>query len=346
MLKKIFLWSLAISLVAFSCDDDRDLVVLQIGDAPAFTAPAAGLAVDITEETLGETLADFSWSPADYGYAAGVNYTLETDVAGNGFAEAVNLGSTTRFNLTIGNDQMNTIMLTKGLPGGVFTDMEFRLTASAGSELPELVSDILVISISPAEVAIDYPKLQVPGSYQGWDPANEQTVIFSVEGNGVYEGYLYVADDGAAHKYTDGPSWDVNWGDDDADGTLDPGGADIFLGEPGVYRFSANINDLTHSSVRTDWGVIGSATVGGWDTDTDMTYNPDTGLWTVDMDLTAGGNEIKFRANDAWDINLGDTGADGKMEYGGDNIAVAEDGNYTIELDLTNAVYTYRLTKN
>ncbi len=86
----VLLWSLAISLIAFSCEDDRDLVTLSIGDAPAFTAPAAGLSVDITEENLSETLADFSWSAADYGYAAGVSYSLEVDVAGNAFAEAVN----------------------------------------------------------------------------------------------------------------------------------------------------------------------------------------------------------------------------------------------------------------
>ncbi|MEL6655973.1 MAG: SusE domain-containing protein [Bacteroidota bacterium] len=345
MLKKILLWSLAVSLIAFSCEDDRDLVTLQVGDAPAFTAPAAGLSVDITEENLNETLADFSWSPADYGFAAGVSYTLEVDVAGNSFLEAVNLSTTTKFNATVSNDQINTIMLTKGLPGGVFTNMEFRVVANAGTQVEELISETLVISVSPVAVAIDYPKLQVPGSYQGWDPANESTVIFSVESNGVYEGYLYVADDGAAHKYTDGPSWDVNWGDTGADGMLDAGGDDIFLGDAGVYRFSANINDLTHSSLRTDWGVIGNATPGGWDNDTDMTYDPATGLWSIDIDLIAD-NFIKFRANDGWDVNLGDDNTDAAMEYGGADIPITESGNYTVTLDLTNAVYTYTLTKN
>ncbi|MEO0877952.1 MAG: SusE domain-containing protein, partial [Bacteroidota bacterium] len=301
--------------------------------------------VDITEENLNETLADFSWSPADYGFAAGVSYTLEVDVAGNSFLEAVNLSTTTKFNATVSNDQINTIMLTKGLPGGVFTNMEFRVVANAGTQVEELISETLVISVSPVAVAIDYPKLQVPGSYQGWDPANESTVIFSVESNGVYEGYLYVADDGAAHKYTDGPSWDVNWGDTGADGMLDAGGDDIFLGDAGVYRFSANINDLTHSSLRTDWGVIGNATPGGWDNDTDMTYDPATGLWSIDIDLIAD-NFIKFRANDGWDVNLGDDNTDAAMEYGGADIPITESGNYTVTLDLTNAVYTYTLTKN
>jgi len=53
-------------------------------------------------------------------------------------------------------------------------------------------------------------------------------------------------------------------------------------------------------------GLIGSATPGGWDSDTDMTQNPDSSnLWTLSILLTDG--EAKFRANDAWDINWGDT---------------------------------------
>jgi uncharacterized protein involved in high-affinity Fe2+ transport len=56
---------------------------------------------------------------------------------------------------------------------------------------------------------------------------------------------------------------------------------------------------------------------------------------------------MKFRANNAWDYNLGDTGANGTMEYGGDNIKVPSAGNYTITLDLSSPRnYKYSLTKN
>jgi hypothetical protein len=55
---------------------------------------------------------------------------------------------------------------------------------------------------------------------------------------------------------------------------------------------------------------------------------------------------MKFRANNDWAVNLGDNDANRSLEYGGANIAVAESGNYTIELNLGNAVYTYKLTKN
>jgi hypothetical protein len=62
------------------------------------------------------------------------------------------------------------------------------------------------------------------------------------------------------------------------------------------------------------------------------------------LDLVQG--EMKFRANNDWAVNLGDNDANRSLEYGGANIAVAESGNYTIELNLGSAVYTYKLTKN
>jgi len=345
MLKKYFIWSLALSIFAFGCEDDRDLVVAQLGDAPVIIGPAAGLSVDITEDNLNDAFATISWTPADFGFTAAVNYKVEIDVAGNSFAEAVELGATTTFDLVVNNSKVNNIMVAKGLPGGEFTNMEIRVRARASAELDELVSEAITVSVSPVAVEIDYPKLQVPGSYQSWDPTNETTVIYSANSDGTFDGYLYVGEDAAEHKFTDGPSWDVNWGDTGADGTLDLNGDNIVLGTAGVYRFNVDINALTYSSLRTDWGIIGNATPGGWDNDTDMTYDQATGLWTIDVDLV-GGNFVKFRANDAWDLNLGDDDSDSKMEYGGADIPVVESGNYTVTLDLTNAVYSYTLTKN
>ena len=98
-------------------------------------------------------------------------------------------------------------------------------------EVETLYSDALPINITPYTVEIDYPKLQVPGSHQGWDPANETTVIFSLKSDNNYEGYLNFADPNTEFKYTEGPSWDVNWGDNGADGVLDAGGDNIKAGD-------------------------------------------------------------------------------------------------------------------
>ena len=51
-------------------------------------------------------------------------------------------------------------------------------------------------------------------------------------------------------------------------------------------------------------GIIGAATPGGWDSDTEMIQDAvDTNVWTLSITLTA--NEMKFRANNDWTINWG-----------------------------------------
>ena len=54
--------------------------------------------------------------------------------------------------------------------------------------------------------------------------------------------------------------------------------------------------------------------------------------------------EIKFRVNNDWGINYGDTGLDGTLELEGDNIPSVA-GNYDIKLDFTNPdTPTYTIT--
>jgi hypothetical protein len=56
---------------------------------------------------------------------------------------------------------------------------------------------------------------------------------------------------------------------------------------------------------------------------------------------------MKFRANNGWDINYGDKGADGMLDFNSDNIKIPSAGNYTITLDFSSPRnYKYSLTKN
>jgi hypothetical protein len=159
----------------------------------------------------------------------------------------------------------------------------------------------------------------------GIDGGCTNTVLASVNSDGNYEGYLYFADADNQFKYTDGPAWDVNYGDTGADGTLEQNGDNIVAGDAGYYK------------------LIGSATPNGWDSDQDMTYDVDNDVWSLIVDLSAG--EIKFRANDDWGLNYGDTDADGILSEGGDNIAISEPGQYEIKLYLGAPDYTYTVEK-
>lgn len=204
---------------------------------------------------------------------------------------------------------------------------------------PEISAKGLVVSPSHPKSTKEYPVIYVPGSYQGWAPdAQNCAQLASVASDEIYEGYVNFPDDGTEFKFTAGPSWDLNWGG--VDGTLEENGANL-TADAGYYKFNVNLNDLTYTYDKTDWGLIGSATAGGWDSDQNMTFNAETGMWEIIVDLVAG--EIKFRANDAWDINLGDDGANGTLEYNGANIVIETPASYKISLKLGAPDYTYSI---
>ena len=213
-----------------------------------------------------------------------------------------------------------------------------KTTAAIVDKFPSVGVGSVVVE--PDNSNGDYPVLYVPGGYQGWDPANEETVIKSINSDGMYESYVYM-EAGTEFKFTDGPGWDVNYGDIGGDGTLEQNGDNISVADEGVYRILVDFPNLTYSVTKMSWGLIGSSTVNGWDSDMDMEYILEEDAWVISTDLTAG--EIKFRANDGWDINFGDSGADAKLEYGGDNIVIPANGFYTIKLFLGSPDYTYSI---
>jgi hypothetical protein len=345
MIRNYLTLLLAVMLLAQSCSDEKLDPVVKLGDAPTITSPSGGAAFVLEEANAANLLTDFTWTSADFGFDAAVTYTLQVDKAGNNFEAPITLGVTNGLAIEdITVEKLNTILLAKELPDGVPADLELRVTAKISNDVETLVSSTLAFKATPYETVVVYPQLQVPGSYQGWDPSNNSTIIFSTKSDENYEGYIYFPDPDSKYKFTKGLSWDTNWGDNDADGSLELAGADIALVDAGMYKLNVDLNNLTHLHTLTSWGLIGSATSTGWDSDTDMTYDATTGHLTITTDLLAG--EVKFRANDAWDLNLGDDGPNGKLEYNGANIAIAEPGNYTIELVLNVAKYTYTITKN
>ncbi|MFB6318074.1 hypothetical protein [Saccharicrinis sp. FJH54] len=184
-------------------------------------------------------------------------------------------------------------------------------------------------------VAASYPE----SGYADWSPGESPFIKSSVDDPDHLEGYIYMANENNEWKLTAGPSWDVNWGDDGADGSLDPGGANI-VSPAGYYKINANAADMTYTAVATVWGVIGSATPNGWDDETPLTYDPVSMKWRGAVHLTVA--EFKFRANHSWDYNYGSTSADENLNAGGENIAVDTESDYFFELDLSTPLnYTY-----
>ena len=105
-----------------------------------------------------------------------------------------------------------------------------------------------------------------------------------------------------------------------------------------VNQFAVDIEALNGAlGTQSDWGLVGSATVNGWDGPDMEMYETASNQYALYADLVTG--EIKFRFNEDWGQNYGDSGADGTLDSGGDNIAVSA-GTYYITMDLDNLTYT------
>ena len=173
--------------------------------------------------------------------------------------------------------------------------------------------------------------IYVPGNHQGWAP-DKAPALQSPNFDGVYVGYSYL---NGNFKFTKERNWNAEYNFNDF-ATKDAiffnnDGSNINISEEGFYQIKADVASSNLSAVKTSWGIIGPAQAGGWDKDTNMTWNAADESWTATVELAA--DEFKFRANDDWGINVGGSFED--LTQDGGNLKVTEAGKYEVKLFLT-----------
>ena len=86
------------------------------------------------------------------------------------------------------------------------------------------------------------------------------------------------------------------------------------------------------------WGLVGDATTNGWG-GPDMPLSQTGTANVFETYATLGDGFFKFRENNDWSNNYGDSGLDGTIEPGGDNIPITA-GAYKISVDFNTLTYT------
>lgn len=350
-MKKINIFILAIvALLGFnSCTDDDTTIVAQAISAPELIVPDTGTSIILTDANATNPALTLVWNEADYGTSLAISYKVELAISGTAFETPILGGTTNEQFITWTVEQLNTVAVAAGLTPFSEGDLEVRVISSIGSPaVQEQTSNTLVFTVTP--YTSELPQIGVPGNHQGWDPPTAPRLASPEFGATNYEGYVWL--DGGykfiAPDDSGNYAWgNTDWGDDGSfSGILvEDGESNCEAPTAGYYFIQADTAELTYSATQYSWGLIGSATPSGWDSDQDMTYDAASKTWTITLDLTA--DEIKFRANDAWDWNYGDDGADNILENGAANIVVPAAGNYTVVLDLSKPrEYTYSLTLN
>lgn len=347
-MKKIFIIAAVLSFALLqACKKDK---LANVGNvqAPVLTSPSADTAIIVTQADSSQTL-KISWKSATYGVSAVVSYFVQVDSAGKNFSKLVNLGNVTSANsVSLSYGTLNSL-LSNGLnlAPNAPTSVELRV-GSAIYGKDTVFSKVVKIALTTFK-GVD--RLWLPGSYEGYAPASAPTI--PKQSANMFEGYAYFSAAGN-FKFTSAPDYNhINYGDGGSGKlTTDGNAGGIGYNSAGVYLLDANTSALTYSATYiSTFGIIGTATVGQWNTSTPMTYNQSTGLWTIKTTLTAGA--LKFRANDGWDINYGPSNSDNLTgvlifnDPGAINIVNA--GTYTITIDMTQSKqvgYLYSVVQN
>ncbi|MHA7128248.1 SusF/SusE family outer membrane protein [Algoriphagus namhaensis] len=339
-------WGLALIPMILACEAyEAPPIIPQTGST--VVSPSNGSPLVLSIENAEQTI-PFEVTMADFAMEGNVTYSLEMDLPGAGFANPVELGSSATTTIDVMTEELNDELIGKGLAFETASDVAFRVKASTDAGLRPIFGDVIILSVTPYNADVDFPVLYVPGDYQGWNPGNEMTVLKSVNFDKKFTGFVHILGGSGEFKFTEENAWvdGKNYGDNGADGSLENASdaSNIKVTKFGTYEVNVDMNTKTYTlSTPLLWGIIGDATAGGWDSETPMNFDKDNNVLTIKTDLKAGA--FKFRANQNWDFNYG--GSNGELEAGGDNIPVAEAGNYTITLNFNMpGEVTYTMTKN
>ena len=182
---------------------------------------------------------------------------------------------------------------------------------------------IVTLDMNNLSYSVGKPILYMKGDANGWDGYD----YLSGEDGVKFTGFMYLNQNG--FKFTTASDWSgTGYG---ANFNTAPDAANIVITEPaGYYQVDVDLSAKTYTLTPiTSIGIIGSAAPNGWESDVDLTYYIKERCWEVkDIKLKAG--EIKFRANDGWDISWGGE-LDKLTTKNGGNITV-EAGTYDIKL--------------
>ncbi len=186
----------------------------------------------------------------------------------------------------------------------------------------------------------DITKFFVVGTYNGWDNSDKADFIISTATNSEAQGYVWFPAAGE-FKLTTDHSWDdPHTFGDNGSGKLTNPGSNIKVNTAGYQFIKANLADMSYSVTPTIWGLIGDATPGGWNDQTNMTYNTSTKSLSLGIHLKSGG--FKFRGTSTWSVNYGAQAGSNSLVFDGPNISVTTEDDYAITLDLSHPnEYTY-----
>lgn len=182
---------------------------------------------------------------------------------------------------------------------------------------------IVTLDMNNLTYTVQKPILYMAGDANGWKHSD----VLNSEDGVHYTGYMYLNQNG--FKFCTQKNWNgTNYG-----GAFFGESEDniMMTQEAGFYQVDVDLSAKTYTLTPFTIGIIGNATPTGWDSDTNMTYNPEEHCWEL-KNVTLSDGEMKFRHTNDWSLSWGGE-LDNLTTQNGPNIAVAA-GTYDIKLEV------------
>ncbi len=364
-MKNIFKYIMLLIPILFiwSCQDDDDRVIASATSAP-IVLEAESNAVNLDPNYKNNPALTLIWSHADYNVQVIPQYEILFSLS-EVFENPRNVFNTSNRNKIWTVEEINVLVQEMGMAPNEVGTLYAKVISSLGDQ-GQLAMESNVVSFQMTPYTTysfnDY-YLVGNATAAGWNVNNNNQALFrnpNSENEFSFTGYFENASAGDMNegrfKLIETPgTWQPQWGDARPEGEDEFASSGDVAGNPGTqdgdpgrfgvpasgyYTFGINFNTLTYTITPFDAsgatiydrvGIIGDATSIGWDGDTAMMRNTefDPHNWYLyNVELQNG--DLKFRANNAWDVSWGSTTSySGVGEIGGPNIPVTS-GVYNI----------------
>lgn len=120
-------------------------------------------------EDADETALTFSWTAPDYGFKAGVLYTVQADVVGNDFSSPFALIETRQLTASISVADLNDAMLALGLTPLEVSQVEFRVHSFIDNDVLPVLSNAREATVTPYPTSFP-PIWGMGAALKGWGP--------------------------------------------------------------------------------------------------------------------------------------------------------------------------------
>ena len=253
----IILLAVAALFAFFSCEDPEAGPVLQMDQvvAPSFSSPSGSPSFVLSKDEVENLLTTFTWDPADFGFPAGVQYTLEMTYADSSYDNATEITTTNDTFVVVTVGGMNELMLQMNATTDEENNLKMRLVSVVSEFVEEVISGGMMLTVTP--FSDEAPPVYMLGdaTRAGWNNAEPLEMV------SLGEGKYHIIDSlfgGNYYKFITTPgAWAPQYG---TDGSATPTSGNLVLrptesepdppalqapAESGIYEVIVDIVNLT-----------------------------------------------------------------------------------------------------